>query len=181
MTIQANDQVLPTNVRLWVYTALHGVMSHLKESSVKMDIQLILEVALDEIVSRRLLPNQTLGYDIKKTLNIWQDNARNGYSLYDILEHWVPSDERDVFKDVSHETLSACFTTALMIGREDHSKTQSAHQNHEASSQPSALPDLPLSPQRSDPPLHDKKWVVVLWPVSLIVSMLLGVYLGSGL
>lgn len=177
MTTQTNSQVLPTNVRLWVYSALHSVMSQLNEADVNMDIQLSLEVALDQIVSRRVLPNTTLGYDIKQALHIWQDKARNGYALYDVLEHWVPNEERDIFKDVSHETLNACFTTALMLSREDQDEKRAAEDPQqnvspapEMCSQLASLPQHPL-----------QTWVVIWWPVSLAVTLVLGVYLGSGL
>lgn len=178
MTTQTNSEVLPTNVRLWVYSALHRVMSQLNEADVNMDIQLSLEVALDQMVSRRLLPNETLGYDIKQALHIWQDNARNGYELYDVLEHWVPTEEREVFKDVSHETLNACFTTALMLIREEQEDNSVAEESPAIAPTPDA-PSHGVALHPTQPLLPT--WVVVLWPISIVVSVFLGVYLGSGL
>lgn len=176
---------LPVNVRLWVYSVLHQVMMKIVENERQkekagepfvIDIQLILEISLDQIVARRLLPNDTLGYDLTSTMRAWQEAARDGFTLYDILKDRVPAEEREVFKDVSHETAQACFITALMLVREaqDTQENVLASSSHSfALSLPSPTPSVIVPPVSNAPSLTR-----VLWPLSVVVAGVLGVCVG---
>lgn len=185
MNIETNSYTLPVNVRLWVYTALHQVMSQVKGQLEGTDPQLILEMALDEIVSRRLLPSETLGYDLKTVFHTWQDQTRNGFALYDIFENCVPQEEREVFKNVSRETLSTCFTTALMLVREaQHDDASNQYDNLNVDGEHNAQ-RVQVSERYEEE--HEKErqqvipypsWIKIAWPVSVVVSMALGVCAG---
>jgi len=148
---------LPPNVRVWVYTLLHQALERLND----MDLQLGLEVALDHIVQRRRLPD-TLGVDPAPFLHMWQDHARNGFELYEVLNNWVPAEEQEVFRNVSHETLHACFATALILARE-----AGDLQNESPQSTPTpTLPDAPFA------------WKMWAWPVSVVAAAVLGALWG---
>lgn len=174
---------LPVNVRLWVYSILHQVMMKIVENERQkqktgepfvIDIQLILEISLDQIVARRLLPDDTLGYDLTSTMRTWQEAARDGFNLYDMLKDRVPSEEREVFRDVSHETVHACFITALMLVRE----AQDTHENAPTAihTPPEPLPTNP--PPSLASPVLAPSLTRVLWPLSVVMAGVLGVCLG---
>lgn len=166
---------LPVNARLWLYGMLHQMMTTIaeneKDKGYKIDVQLILEMSLDQIASRRLLPSETLGYDIATVLRTWQEQARDGFTLYEMLKDRVPMEEREVFKDVSHETIHACFITALMLVRE-------AHDQLHTDNAPEELAD-PLPPPTAPPnDVKPRSLTTVLWPLSVVTAAVLGVCVG---
>lgn len=177
---------LPVNVRLWVYSILHQVMMKIVENerqketsgeSFIIDIQLILEISLDQIVARRFLPDDTLGYDLTSTMHTWQEAARDGLTLYDILKDRVPSEEREVFKNVSHETAQACFITALMLARE------AQNEQEDLGTSPNNSPALPV-PSPPNPTVavlsasNASSLTRILWPLSVVLAGVLGVCVG---
>lgn len=177
---------LPVNVRLWVYSILHQVMVTIVENerqkeqtgeSFVIDIQLILEISWDQIAARRLLPNDTLGYDLTSTMRTWQEAARDGFSLYDMLQDRVPSEEREAFKYMSHETANACFITALMLVHEAQDRQENALVSTTATPVALSVPDA--TPHVSVPLTSNAGNVIrILWPLSVVVAGLLGVCLG---
>lgn len=166
---------LPVNARLWLYSLLHQMMTTIaeneKDKGYKIDVQLILEMSLDQIVSRRLLPSEALGYDIAAVLKGWQECARDGFTLYEMLKDRVPMEEREVFKDVSHETIHACFITALMLVRE-------AHDQIPVACAPEVSSDSISSPHPTPSQEPVRSLTTVLWPLSVVVAAVLGLCVG---
>lgn len=121
---------LPSPVRVWLYIILHTTISPLKS----LDCQLALEVALDKIAAHAL-PDTILEYPLSKMWPTWQDQARNGGTLHDILSGWVPSAERDVFENATHETLEDMFGQAIV------------HANAKVAEAPSVPPPPPAPAQ----------------------------------